>query len=166
MTALTILVPVLHLLNTLFFPLSINPRAKRRKPLTLSAVAAQIVQALLTVVLGTLLATNLPASPGTCLLGERWQTLYSTHDAGAIRAIQDELGCCGLNSLVDRAWPFPTGGRPSTCAAAFGRTEACTRPWGRRMRAAAGVDVGGVLVVLILQVSGLPRRWCSGGLTV
>ncbi|OKO91123.1 hypothetical protein PENSUB_13112 [Penicillium subrubescens] len=42
----------------------------------------------------------------SCNLDQQWQGFFQSKNSHAIRSIQDELQCCGLKSLHDRAWPF------------------------------------------------------------
>lgn len=83
--------------------------------------------------------------------------MWMEHDADAIRAIQDALGCCGFRSVKDMAWPFPrgkSGEEAGTCAKKFEREVACREPWQKAMAAAAGGDFGVLVGALVLQ--GLP----------
>jgi hypothetical protein len=61
------------------------------------------------------------------------------------------LDCCGFNSVKDRAYPFPRGA-PSTCADTYGRDVACRGLLEKAVRVNAGVDLGVVLAVGVLQV--------------
>jgi hypothetical protein len=40
----------------------------------------------------------------SCLLSQKWLSFWKSHDAAAIRAIQDALTCCGFRSTSDMAW--------------------------------------------------------------
>lgn len=80
--------------------------------------------------------------------------MWRAHDAEAIRRIQDAFNCCGLNSVKDRAWPFPRGGAPAVdCAAQWGRTTPCVGPWTAALRQSSGADFAVVAGVGLLQVS-------------
>ncbi|KFZ23335.1 hypothetical protein V502_02198 [Pseudogymnoascus sp. VKM F-4520 (FW-2644)] len=104
--------------------------------------------------LATWALTYLPAS---CGLEERWAALYRAKDADAIRRIQDKWTCCGFNSVVDRAWPFPNGppteGRGSgQCRDVLGRSTACGAVWGEEERRMAGVLVGVAVAVFVVKM--------------
>ncbi|GAB0144834.1 hypothetical protein EsHS_00005290 [Epichloe bromicola] len=87
MTISTILLPVLALTNA-FVYLRFGKSRKRHDAVL--ARALQVVQALCTTVLATLLFSNIvPSAVRDCLLSTIWQRLFSIHDAGAIRRIQD-----------------------------------------------------------------------------
>ncbi|OBT66556.1 hypothetical protein VE03_03700 [Pseudogymnoascus sp. 23342-1-I1] len=106
---------------------------------------------------GTVLATwALTYLPASCGLEERWSALYRAKDADAIRRIQDRWECCGFNSAVDRAWPFPHGppGGPGAkqCSEVLGRTTACGAAWGEEERRMAGVLVGVAVAVFVLKM--------------
>lgn len=77
--------------------------------------------------------------------------MFRTHDAGGIRKIQDAFECCGLNSVKDKAYPFP-GMTPSSCAETYGRSVACRAQWKGALRTASGAELGAVLAVGLLQV--------------
>jgi len=116
-------------------------------------------------VLATLTATYiLPESSLACGLNDRWQTLFRTKNADAICRIQDTFRCCGLNSLVDRAWPFQSGShRADSCVEMFGRTQRCLDPWKRLERETAGMMmvvaiVGWVMEAIILLVIPIPSH--------
>lgn len=83
---------------------------------------------------------GIPSSLLRCSLEGRWQHLFQIKDDQAIRAIQDTLRCCGLNSVRDRAWPFPSSSVDAgTCAGTQGWTVRCLDPWRRQASATAGV---------------------------
>lgn len=83
-------------------------------------------------------------------MNNRWQGLWRDRNGEAIRLIQDTLNCCGLNSLVDRAYPIKA---PKSCAEMFGRDQVCRGPWRSALRGSAGADLGIVIAVGVLQVS-------------
>ncbi|KAJ2904939.1 hypothetical protein MKZ38_006804 [Zalerion maritima] len=121
---------------------------------TLMFGSIQAVPAILTVVLATLFGQLLPNGDfQSCLLSTQWQNFWESKDAGKIRDIQDALGCCGLNSVRDRPWPFPQGQNPDllACAHQFHRTISCASAWKTKMRTWAGVAFAIVLVVGVLQ---------------
>ncbi|KAL6855284.1 hypothetical protein ACO1O0_006424 [Amphichorda felina] len=137
-------------------PSSSSSPSPSARLLQLAPFVLQTLQALITAILATLLLERTVPSPSqSCILEGRWAESYRTHDADAIRTVQDALSCCGLNSLRDRAYPFQRDGAPSTCAETYGRDAACRDPWARAMRTNAGVDLGVVLAVGLLQILGL-----------
>lgn len=104
--------------------------------------------------LATWALTYLPAS---CGLEERWAALYRAKDADAIRRIQDRWSCCGFNSVVDRAWPFPygppeDGHGAEQCRDVLRRNLGCGVAWGEEERKMAGVLVGVAVAVFVVKV--------------
>ncbi|KAB5583545.1 hypothetical protein GE09DRAFT_1278743 [Coniochaeta sp. 2T2.1] len=163
-TISTILLPILSFLNTVYFSSTSSRSAPSTSRRPILPPSLQIIQTILTTVLFTTFSsTLLPSQINQCSLSTRWQTLWQGHDANTIRRIQDALDCCGFNSVKDRAWPFPNKNNPQPgCAAQFERTASCAAPWGREMRSAAGVEVGVVLGVGLLQLLNiLPIRYAS-----
>ena len=68
-----------------------------------------------------------------CELDRRWLTLFRQKDVAAIKKIQDAFDCCGLRTVVDRAWPFPADGvTADACRISFGRNKSCLEPWKRQ----------------------------------
>ncbi|KAK4142010.1 uncharacterized protein C8A04DRAFT_30413 [Dichotomopilus funicola] len=90
-------------------PLGPLSRSKLLPPLL-----ANTTLLLLLTALATLFTSPLTTGPAftTCTLSTQWQSLYSSKNEPAIRAIQDTLNCCGFRSTRDRAWPFPRGSNP------------------------------------------------------
>jgi hypothetical protein len=81
-----------------------------------------------------------PTSLFRCSLDSQWQHLFQIKDDQAIRAIQDTLRCCGLNSMRDRAWPFPSNSTDArACERTQGRNIRCLDPWRRQESIAAGM---------------------------
>ncbi|KAF4467759.1 hypothetical protein FALBO_5354 [Fusarium albosuccineum] len=156
LSILVILLPIAASLNTLFHPrlrrisLSSSSRTAKLAPLVL-----QVLQALATTILATLLFEHvLPSGTMECMLDTQWMHMFRAHDATGIRRIQDALDCCGLNSVVDRAYPFP-GTSPSTCAQTYGRRTACQGPWRGALQTASGLDLAVVLTVGLMQIFNL-----------
>lgn len=77
--------------------------------------------------------------------------MYGWKDAKAIRTIQDSFECCGLNSVVDRAFPFAKG-LPSTCAATYGRNISCFEPWRKAQQVNAGLLLLVAFVVFFVKI--------------
>ncbi|KAG5939915.1 hypothetical protein E4U59_002783 [Claviceps monticola] len=152
MTIPTILLPLLALANALAY-LRLSRSPKRHHALV--ARTLQAVQALFTTVLATLLFSNIVPSSAvrTCLLSTIWQRMFRSHDADAIRRIQDEFNCCGFNTVYDRAWPFPDHKSAGRCAETYGRTLACVQPWTRTLQRNAGLEFGIVVAVGLFQIA-------------
>lgn len=93
----------------------------------------------------------LPPSALKCGLNEKWQLLFVQKDWDAIRAIQDALDCCGLNSVVDRAFPFVPSGR-SNCTEIFGRNKSCFADWRKAEQTNAGLFLLVAFVVFLIKV--------------
>lgn len=112
----------------------------------------QILQGILTTALATLYATDLaPSDTRSCELSTRWQRLFRAKDADTIRTIQDALQCCGFRTVKDMAWPFEP--KDVQCRVRFDRGLACQGPWTAALQRVAGVELGLVLAVAVLQVS-------------
>jgi hypothetical protein len=153
---LTILLPVFAAANTLTYPrLLHSARGSLSLLQRIYPTAFQSLQAILTTALATyLLQQAFPGDAQSCHLATSWQRLFAAKDGPAIRRIQDALECCGLNSVRDRAWPFPEGrsGNAGRCVERFDRHIACAGPWGHEAARNAGLELGIVLAVAVLQV--------------
>jgi hypothetical protein len=129
---------------------------KENYQLTIPLIAVIGFQLVYETIIATLAMTyTLPPSALRCGLNEKWQLLYSQKNEKAIRAIQDSLNCCGLNSLVDRAFPFPHGAN-SQCASIFGRDKSCFGEWRKAEQTNAGLFFLVALIVFIIKVPHLP----------
>lgn len=80
--------------------------------------------------------------------------MFRAHDARGIQGIQDAYDCCGLNTVKDRAYPFPPG-KADRCAARYERSAACKGPWRGALQTTSGVDLMVVMVAGLLQVSNI-----------
>lgn len=170
-----------HLQQQLHQQLQQQPGTPAHKSLTWTSVqygavripslpaTLQLLQGVLSIVVATLLIANnivggsasSASSPSPlirCALETTWQRLWSAHDAAALRRIQDALNCCGFNSVVDRAWPFPHGAGSATCAESYDRSTACRVPWMQTVQRRAGVELAMVVVVGLFQVGTLLAR--------
>ena len=49
----------------------------------------------------------LPPDLRACRAELQWDHFFRSKNEAVIRSIQSQLGCCGFNSMRDRAWPFP-----------------------------------------------------------
>lgn len=83
--------------------------------------------------------------------------MYRNKDSGAIRRIQERFNCCGFNTVVDRAWPFPHG-RPEDgygadqCKRMFGRDMPCSGSWRQAEQINAGMFFTVAIIILVLKV--------------
>ncbi|KAL7809847.1 hypothetical protein V8C44DRAFT_333614 [Trichoderma aethiopicum] len=157
-TILTVLLPIISLLNSYIYPTLLHSAHHSSNPFhRLSPTILQTLQGLLTTVLATLLFEDvLPSTTVECLLDNQWMRMFRAHDGESIRLIQDTLNCCGLNTIKDKAFPWPkTGQKYSACAEMFGRNQACRGPWRAALRSSAGADFGVVVAVGLLQILSL-----------
>jgi len=79
--------------------------------------------------------------------------LFRAKNGEVIKRIQDGLECCGLHSIVDKAWPFPdknTG--VDACVKRFERTKSCFEGWRAEERGVAGIAVGVVIGVAVWKI--------------
>lgn len=159
LTFLTILLPMAAAANALALPYVIragSPSPNRLWAKLAHPAITQGLQGILAVVMATFYTTYIaPGVPRDCGLSSKWQRLFQVKDAQSIKAIQDAFECCGFRSVKDMAWPFlPT---EVTCAQRFDRELPCQGPWTSALQTSAGVELGIVVVVAVLQVSKTPR---------
>jgi hypothetical protein len=117
-------------------------RARVSKPqLTIKLIAISVIQLVYETIIATISVTYMVPN---CSLEEKWRGLYRNKDGDAIKRIQDRFNCCGFNSLVDMAYPFPYG-RPNEghgadqCKITTGRRETCVGPWRQSEQINAGI---------------------------
>lgn len=105
--------------------------------------------------IATLSLTHLvPNDDLNCGLDQKWDRLFRSKDSAGIRRIQDAHQCCGLNSILDRAWPFQNRDHGvNECAKAFNRTKACLGSWKKDEQIAAGLLLLVAIVTFLLKVS-------------
>ncbi|KAF4343687.1 hypothetical protein FBEOM_2360 [Fusarium beomiforme] len=156
LSILTILLPIVGFLNTAFYPgIRRTTRSSSSGVAQLAPLIVQVLQALVTTILATLLIERaVPSEVMGCMLDKKWMSMFRAHDAGSIRRIQDAFDCCGLNSIRDRAYPFP-GTAPSNCAETYGRSSACREPWSGALQTLSLLDLAVVLGVGLIQMLGL-----------
>ncbi|KAK4197068.1 hypothetical protein QBC40DRAFT_309341 [Triangularia verruculosa] len=150
LTILTLLLPLLSLFTTSITSFSTHHNRKPLLPLLTHAL-----QFTLTLILTTLLTSALTTPFTPCHLQTTWRTLWTSHNAPAIRRIQDALNCCGFRSTKDMSWPFPSSGNTGdagSCEKQFNRHVPCADPWGEQLAKTAGVDLAVVVVVGLVQV--------------
>lgn len=133
---------------SLFFPIAVGalmplaPRllpeglVSRRNSLVVLTYLSSLVPVVLLVV-SLIFAT--PTSLQSCSLETAWAHLFQSKDERAITTIQDNLRCCGFNSVRDRAWPFPAKGIDAgECERTQGYHVRCLEGWRRQESHAAG----------------------------
>lgn len=105
--------------------------------------------------IATLSLTHMaPPDNINCALERNWDRLFRSKDGARIRRIQDAHQCCGLHSIVDRAWPFQSRDHGvDSCAKAFNRTKACLGSWRRDEQIAAGLLLLVAVSTFLLKVS-------------
>lgn len=165
LTFLTILLPLLAAGNTFLLPYLTRKPSPSSKSTSLALLTSprsiqilQVLQGIATTILATLYFQDVvPSQVRDCELSTRWQHLFRAKDVLSIKTIQDALECCGFRSVRDMAWPFPPA--EVQCAARFDRGLACQDPWTRALQSSAGVNLGVVLVVGLLQVRN--KYFCS-----
>lgn len=105
-------------------------------------------------VLATLSGTHLSSSPTqTCALDTKWQSMFSKHDGKSIQRIQDAFDCCGLHSVLDKAFPFPSKNvGVNACSKTFGRTKSCFSEWRGEEKQVAGLGLVVIFGVVLWEV--------------
>ena len=160
LTFLTILLPLIAAANATALPYLLREKARSPRRLLVRLAHPAITQGLqgvLIVVLATLYTTYMaPGVSRDCGLSTIWQRLFRSKDAQSVKAIQDAFECCGFRSVKDMAWPFPPV--DVACAQRFDRALPCLGPWTSALQRSAGVELGVVVVVAILQVSNPATR--------
>ncbi|KAF4449151.1 hypothetical protein F53441_7547 [Fusarium austroafricanum] len=156
LSIITIILPIFGFLNTTVYPrLSHRAKSSSSGVAQLAPLIVQVLQALVITILATrLLERAMPSEMMECRLDTKWMNMFRAHDASSIRRIQDAFDCCGLNTIRDRAYPFP-GMRPSNCDETYGRRTACREPWAGALQKLSLLDLAVVLGVGLVQVLGL-----------
>lgn len=155
LTFLTILLPLFAAANATALPYLLREKARspRRLPVTLLAHPAvtQGIQGILIAAFATLYTTYMvPGATRDCSLSTIWLRLFRAKDAQSIKVVQDAFECCGFRSVRDMAWPFAPV--DVECAQRFDRALSCQGPWTSALQRSAGVELGVVIIVAILQV--------------
>lgn len=79
-----------------------------------------------------------PSDLRDCSSEKQWARLFQQKDEAAIRSVQDQLRCCGFNSMHDRAWPFPSRDNDArACERMQGYVIPCVGPWAQQAWIAA-----------------------------
>jgi hypothetical protein len=147
------------IVSAVAIPLAARTLKNRYRSAILLSNTVSYILSLIPVVLLTLaLIYSVPSSLLSCSLESQWAHLFRTKNADAVRAIQGSLHCCGLNSMHDRAWPFPSNGVDAReCERTQGWNVRCLDGWAEQETQMAGL-VAGASVVNWSFVVGDPRH--------
>ncbi|KAF5241382.1 hypothetical protein FANTH_9125 [Fusarium anthophilum] len=140
LSILTVILPIVGFLNTAFYP-SIRRTTKSSSSgvAKLAPLIVQVLQALITTILATLLLERVvPSEMMGCMLEKKWMDMFRAHDARSIRRIQDAFDCS-----------------PSSCAETYGRRTPCREPWSGALQTLSLLDFSVVLGVGLIQILGL-----------
>jgi len=160
---LSLPIPTALALFTLFLPLItgistrgahslVSRRRLKNEPFQLTIPLIGIIgfQLIYETVVATLALTHLvPSATLRCGLQEKWTQLWKVKNDNDIRVIQDTFNCCGLNTLLDRSFPFADA---SECSRYFHRTQTCKGAWGQAEQINAGLLLLVAVVVFIIKV--------------
>ena len=126
-----------------------SPRLGSQNTWSQYAITALFI---LETVLATLAGTYIaPAGALRCGLDDRWRELYRAKNGKIIGRIQDAFQCCGLHSVVDMAYPFPSKDRTAdACKVMYGRQWSCFDSWREDER---------IVAALILAVTAGVAAW-------
>lgn len=132
---------------------STNNKSTNNKPIQWQNYTLLLLT-ILSTVLATLNGTYITSSPTqTCALDTKWQSMFSRHDGKAIQRIQDAFECCGLHSVLDKAFPFPSKNvGVDACTKTFGREKSCLNDWSGEERRVAGLGLVVILGVVVWEV--------------
>jgi hypothetical protein len=96
---------------------------------------------------------NMPKSAIACPLERTWRAWFRAKDATHIKAVQDALRCCGFNTYLDSAWPFPDKNtRPNQCSLQSKTHTSCYEPWSQKHQLSASVFMAVAAVTLLSKV--------------
>lgn len=88
-----------------------------------------------------------------CKMESRWTQLFRLKDEATIRSIQKYLHCCGLNSLKDRAWPFPSGAVDArACERSLGFSVPCAPAWRKNLLVVASLNMTASVMLAVASV--------------
>lgn len=160
---LTVLLPVITGLSTQAIRRILRTHTPQTRP-TLLLLALLALQVIYETVIATLSLTHMiPGTALNCGLDTQWLQLYRSKNEGAIRAIQDTFRCCGLNTPVDRPWPFPRGSPNSPdhigadqCKRLTGTNVSCVGPWRQAEQINAGLLLMVAFLIFLLKVCVVP----------
>jgi hypothetical protein len=143
------------IVSAVAIPLAAATLGNRYKNATVLSGTLSYILSLIPIVLMTLaLIYSIPSQLSACSLESHWGYLFRTKNADAIRAIQSSLRCCGLNSMHDRAWPFPSNGIDAReCERTQGWNVQCLDGWREQQDRTAGLVVVACVASWIFVVS-------------
>jgi len=95
-----------------------------------------------------------------CRTELQWKRWFQSKNEDAIRSVQSLCHCCGLNSMRDRAWPFPSHNvDATTCERTSGFSTACGPIWQEKLRATVTVSMTASILELLLLVRASKSSW-------
>jgi hypothetical protein len=138
--AISIITLIFPIIASVLIPLGARLFQTQQFGFGLPNVSAYLMSLLPVVLIVLSSVFGVPTSLLSCSLESQWAHLFRIKDDRAIRAIQDTLRCCGLNSMRDRAWPFPSNGVDAgACERTQGWNVRCLEPWRRQESTVAGM---------------------------
>ena len=100
-----------------------------------------------------------PSDLRDCSGEKQWARMFQLKNEAAIRSIQDQLRCCGFNSMHDRAWPFPSKDYDArACERTQGYHVPCVRIWVRKLSTAAFLGGLASFLIAVVLVSNCTKR--------
>ncbi|KAI1431550.1 hypothetical protein GGR50DRAFT_697903 [Xylaria sp. CBS 124048] len=151
-TVLTIIIPFCTAALVVYTP-ALNRLAGSSTTRQFVSPALQILHGGLALVLATLAAQGFtPGRDLDCRLEGNWQQFWHVHDGRSIERIQNAFECCGLRSVVDRAWP------PQHCVDIYNRHSSCITPWRESMMRTSGLQFTVAVLVGLIQSQGANRE--------
>ncbi|CAI7643465.1 unnamed protein product [Penicillium glandicola] len=146
---------------------SANETPRNDRWSTVSGILNQIQTVISTIVATVALMYLFPDGILSCNLEQQWQAFFHSKNSNAIRSIQDELQCCGLRSIHDRAWPFKDQSHgDNACELQLGYQRSCLVPWRQYQQNTSWMVFAAAIFVFvakiaIIQLSGRRTSWMS-----
>jgi hypothetical protein len=135
------------IVSAVVIPLVARTPRNRYRNAVLSGTVSYILTLIPVVLLTLALIYSVPSQLLSCSLQSQWDHLFRTKNADAVRTIQGSLHCCGLNSMHDRAWPFPSHGVDAReCERTQGWNVRCLDGWTEQETWMAGLVAGASVV--------------------
>ncbi|KAJ5511961.1 hypothetical protein N7453_004064 [Penicillium expansum] len=144
-----------------------NETTRNHRWTAISGILDQIQTVISTIVATVAIAYLFPDKILSCNLNQQWQEYFQSKDSHAIRSIQDELRCCGLRSIHDRAWPFKDRNHgDNACELQLGYQRSCFAPWREHQQRTSWMVFAAVIFVFAAKVafvrlSGNRTSWMS-----
>ncbi|KAJ5873625.1 uncharacterized protein N7473_013184 [Penicillium subrubescens] len=162
------LIPTLTLIATRFLSLTSNHETPRKNIWSTTCSIINQIQTVISTIMATLaLAYLFPDRILSCNLDQQWQGFFQSKNSHAIRSIQDELQCCGLKSLHDRAWPFKDQSHgDNACELQLGYQKSCFASWREQQQNKswmifAAIIFGFAAKMALAHLSGQRGSWLS-----